>query len=175
MFFQNDLTFVTVHHKRIEGFPFLVGDAIDCSETDQTPFNEDNNETIVKEMEQHAPGQDSVSDGEDNTFNTPIDFAEDVKQTCPHYQEDTSDDDVLSKPDYNPTCKESSAPESEDSLAVATAPEQHGSHLEDEDVDVNNTVKGKDMGTSVQEQKKNKSKDKCLKEISVKAIGPPCN
>ncbi|KAF3859555.1 hypothetical protein F7725_021954 [Dissostichus mawsoni] len=104
-----------------------AGDALDFSDTDQESSNE--NETVVKEVEQHVPGQDTVSDGADNNLNTFIEkesVAEDAKQTRQHHEEDTDDDDydVIIDPNYNPSSDESSVPENEDSLAATS--EQHG-------------------------------------------------
>ena len=39
----------------------------------QASSTENDNDTVVEEMKQHVPGQDSVSDGADNTLNTPVD------------------------------------------------------------------------------------------------------
>ncbi|KAI9517186.1 hypothetical protein NQZ68_008442 [Dissostichus eleginoides] len=88
----------------------IDGDALDFSDTDQESSNE--NETVVKEVEQHVPGQDPVSDGADNCLdlNTLIEeesVAEDAKQTRPHHEEDTDDDDVIIDPNYNPSFDES--------------------------------------------------------------------
>ena len=56
----------------------------------------------------YQPGQDSVSDGADNTWNIPVDVVEDAKQTHPHHEEEISDDDVvISNPDYTPSLEES--------------------------------------------------------------------
>ena len=49
-------------------------------------------------MGENAPCQDSFSDGADNTFNTPIDDAEEVEQTRPHLEEDSSADDDIADP-----------------------------------------------------------------------------
>ena len=96
-------------------FYSLVGDELDSSDTHQAPSNDYENETVV-EMEENAPCQDSFSDGADNTFNTPIDDAEEVEQTRPHLEEDSSADDDIADPDYKPSVDESSAPENEKSL-----------------------------------------------------------
>ena len=107
--FQNDHTFVTVHLKGLKCFSFLVGDALDNCDTNQASSTENDNEAVVEEMKQHVPGQDSVSDGADNTLNILVDFIEDAKQTHPHHEEDISDDDVLfiSDQDYTPSIGES--------------------------------------------------------------------
>ena len=102
--FQNDHTFVTVHLKGLKCFFPLVEDALDNSDTDQASSTENDNEA-VEEMKQHVSGQDSVSDGADNTLNTPV--VEDAGQTLPHHEEDISDDDdddddVISDPDHTP-------------------------------------------------------------------------
>ena len=78
-------------------FYSLVGDELDSSDTHQAPSNEYENETVV-EMGENAPCQDSFSDGADNTFNTPIDDAEEVEQTRPHLEEDSSADDDIADP-----------------------------------------------------------------------------
>ena len=109
---------------------FLVGD--DYSDSD----HENENETVIKEMEQHVPGQDPASDKEDSV-------AEDAMQTHPLHEEDTDIvDDSDRDPNYNPSSDESSAPETEDNLVamVAATPEQHGPHQEPRNVDGNNNV-----------------------------------
>ena len=141
----------------------MVGDELDSSDTDQAPSNEYENETVV-EMEENAPGQDSFSDS--FSLFIPIDDAEDVEQTRPHLEEDSSADDDIGDPDYKPSCNESSAPENENSL--------------------NNTVQRKrNKRLSPGTWKQNESKEKRLKgmpynlkggkERSAKAMGPPCN
>ena len=104
--FQIDHKFVTVHLKGLKCFSFSVGDAIDNSDTDQASPTENDNEAVER-MKQHVPGQDSVSDGADNTLNTPVDDVEDAKQTHPHHEEDISDDDGISDPDYTASFDES--------------------------------------------------------------------
>lgn len=130
--FQNNHTFVTVHLKGLKCVSFLVGDALNNSDTNQASSTENDNETLTHE--------EDISD----------------------------DDDVISDPDYTPSCDESSAPENEDSLTmVATTPEQ-----EDEDVDLNNTVKRKrNKLLSPGTWKQNKSKEKRVKGMSYKSKG----
>ncbi|CAL8253756.1 unnamed protein product [Boreogadus saida] len=76
---------------------FHTGDELDSSDTHQAPSNDYENETVV-EIEENAPCQDSFSDGADNTFNTPIEDAEEVEQTRPHLEEDSSADDDIADP-----------------------------------------------------------------------------
>lgn len=166
-------------------FFFFVGDALYNQvnsrsragrSTDQVSFTENDNETITLILDY----VDYVTEnGAENTLNT--DVVEDAKQIHSHHEEDISDD-FIRDPDYTPSCDESSAPENEESLTmVATTPEQL-----DEDVALNKMVKRKrnkclSMGT----WKQNESKEKRLKgisynskggkEISAKAMGPPCN
>ena len=82
---------MTVHLKGLKCFSFLVGDALDNCDTNQASSTENDNEAVVEEMKQHVPGQDSVSDGADNTLNIPVDVVEDAKQTHPHHEEEISD------------------------------------------------------------------------------------
>lgn len=88
--FQIDHTFVTIYLKGLKYFSLLVGDALDNSDTNQASSTKNDNETAVEETKQHVPGQDSVSDGTDKTLNTPVNVAEDAKQTHPHHEEDIS-------------------------------------------------------------------------------------
>ena len=75
-----------------------------AAEEAQASSTENYNEAFVEEMKQHVPGQDSVSDGADNTLNIPVDVVEDTKQTHPHHEEEISDDDVvISDQDYTLT------------------------------------------------------------------------
>lgn len=47
--FQNDHTFVTVHLKGLKCVSFLVGDALNSSDTNQASSTENDNETLTHE------------------------------------------------------------------------------------------------------------------------------
>ncbi|KAL7385043.1 hypothetical protein ABVT39_014197 [Epinephelus coioides] len=138
----------------------------------------------------NSSDRDEVSSTKNDEVIIPIDVVKDAGQAHPYPEEDISDDDddPICDPDYIPSCDKSSAPYNEDSLSmVATTPEQQDKDEDEgEFVDSNNTVKRKrNKHLSPGEWKQNESKGKRLKgmsyksksgkEISAKAMGPPCN
>lgn len=115
--------------------------SLDNSDTDQVSSSDN------EEVKQHVPAQDSVSDGIQNTLNTPLNVTEDAKQTHLHLEQDICDD-------------EPSASKDEDSLTLmGTTVEQ-----QDENADLNKIKKENKKCPSPATWKLNESKEKCLSQ-----------
>lgn len=168
---QNDHTLL----KDFIFFSFLVGDALDIDDTSLSSSTEDENETVIKEMMQHV---------ENDTASALMDDVDHEEEVSNDDGDDDDVDDVIQDPNYTPTCDDSSTPENESNLTTAatTSEQQH----QDEDVDLNNSGKkkrNKRLSPSTWKQNESKQKrlkglsykSKCGKEVSAKAMGPPCN
>lgn len=153
----------------------MVGDALDIDNTSLSSSTEDENETVIKEMMQHV---------ENDTASALMDDVDHEEEVSNDDGDDDDVDDVIQDPNYTPTCDDSSTPENESNLTTAatTSEQQH----QDEDVDLNNSGKkkrNKRLSPSTWKQNESKQKrlkglsykSKCSKEVSAKAMGPPCN